>query len=222
MDSVAKFRVWVAENAPMLQIVYQNKYVGMLYDHFASLPAKDQRRVVAGGVAGVCLMILGFLLISYLSLWSTSRKTSQSYAMVNELMQYEKERKEKGVKIAALERNALLAIPGRFRQYLVDAGRSASISARMIKVEEKASAKSSDTADGEASADAGDLQTIEGTVRLERINLAQLKGYLQSVEFGSHRLQVTGVNISNDTQIRGYMSVELNVTAHVFQTTENQ
>ena len=40
MDSLEKAKEWVRENVPMLSQVWENKYVGMAYDRFASLPPR--------------------------------------------------------------------------------------------------------------------------------------------------------------------------------------
>jgi hypothetical protein len=54
------------------------------------------------------------------------------------------------------------------------------------------------------------------TVKLQRVNLSQLKNYLHGVEFGSYSLAVSSIKIKNDEKIRGYMDVELGIVAYLF------
>jgi hypothetical protein len=72
MDRMAKVREWINENAPMLNGVYQNKYVGMAYDRFASLPPSQQKQIMLGVFAGFFALVTGYVFIAYLSLWSVN------------------------------------------------------------------------------------------------------------------------------------------------------
>lgn len=67
MDGWTKFKEWVNENAPMLAVVYNNKYVGMGYDRFASLPAKQQKQTLLGILGGFVFIVVMFLFVPYLS-----------------------------------------------------------------------------------------------------------------------------------------------------------
>lgn len=44
MEDSSKIKTWISEKAPSLAILYKNKYVGMVYDRFASLPQKNKNR----------------------------------------------------------------------------------------------------------------------------------------------------------------------------------
>src|SRR5437899_1786864 len=84
MDSFSKFKEWVNEHVPMLAVVYENKYVGMAYDRFASLPPKQQRQVMIGVGLGIVAIITGFILSSYLSLWTYSGRADKYYQRIYE------------------------------------------------------------------------------------------------------------------------------------------
>lgn len=212
MDKWTKAKEWINENAPFLANVYQNKYVGMAWDRFASLPAKQQKQTILGTIGGVSFVVVAFLLYSYLSLWSSSGAAKDSYAMANLLQQYQKNRRDKAGQIQHLDRNMQLAAPGQFKDHLLSQGRAASISQRMMQVEEKPDA-------GEAEG-GRDVRMRQATVTLEKVNLNQLKGFLQNVEFGQYNLGVSSLKITNDDKIRGYMKVEMGVVAYLFQSEE--
>lgn len=212
MNKWTKVKEWIQENAPFLANLYQNKYIGMLYDRFASLPPKQQKQAILGSIGAVAFLVLSFLLMSYLTLWSSSQSAKDSYAMANLLLQFQKNRRDKAGQIQHLDRNAQLAGPGQFKEHLISQGRAASISQRMMQVEEKP-----DTNDGEPGRD---VRMRQATVTLERINLNQLKGFLQNVEFGPYNLGISSLKITNDDQIRGYMKVEMGVVAYLFQSEE--
>jgi hypothetical protein len=52
---------------------------------------------------------------------------------------------------------------------------------------------------------------------MQRVNLSQLKNFLNNVEFGPYNLSVSSIKITNDSKIRGYMNVDLGVVAYLFQ-----
>lgn len=213
MEKWVKIKEWINENAPLLANVYQNKYVGMAYDRFASLPPKQQKQTILGVLGALASLVVGFLLFSYLSLWSSSNQAKDSYAMVNLLLQHQKNKRDKASQIQHLDRNAQLAAPGQFKEHLLNQGRSASISQRMMQVEEKP-----DTGDSEPGRD---VRMRQATVTLDRVNLNQLKGFLQNVEFGPYNLGISSLKITNDDKIRGYMKVEMGVVAYLFQNEES-
>jgi len=216
MDTMTKVKEWLSENAPILSRLYENKYVGMVYDRFASLPPKQQRQVMMGGVLGVVAIIVIFILSSYMSLWSYSSRAEKYYSMVNMLQQYQKHWRDKSQEIQHLERNSQLGPPGAFKQYLLDQGRNASISPRMLQVEEK-----EDPGMREEDAKGGhEVGVKQATVKIQRVNLNQVKGFLQDLEFGPYNLSISSVKITNDDKIRGYMNVELGVIAYLFQAEE--
>jgi hypothetical protein len=216
MESTEKIKSWIAENAPALQGLYQNKYVGMVYDRFASLPPKQQKQLILGVFGGGVGLIALYIMISYFSLWSTSSKTTKSYEMVNMLLQYQKDRRDKGQEIQLLERNNALAGSGALKQALQDIARSSGISPKMAAIEEKGGA-SAESDDGKG---ATEVQGKEATIALQRINLTQLKNFLQNVEFGSYNILVSSIRISNDDKIRGYMKADLSVVAYLFKADE--
>ena len=216
MDNWIKAKEWINENAPMLAYLYQNKYVGMAYDRFASLPPKQQKQVVLGGFSAVVGIVVLFLFLSYISFWSAASTAKESYAMVTLLQQFQKNQRDKAGQIQHLERNAQLAQPGQFKEHLIVQGRAATISPRMIQVDEK-----SDGGEGEEGKGAREVKLKQATVTLERVNLMQLKNFLQNVEFGPYNLSVSSIKITNDDKIRGYMKVELGIVAYLFQTEES-
>ncbi|MBI4402716.1 MAG: hypothetical protein HY537_01065, partial [Deltaproteobacteria bacterium] len=183
MEPIRKLKDWLKENAPMLSVVYENKYVGMVYDRFASLPAKQQRQVLIGGFAGVIGIIFLYLFFSYWSLWSYSKKASRAYQMVALLQQHQKYRRDKSADINTLERNNQLASQGALKNHLVDLARSSAISAKLVQIEEK------DTEGGrgdDQKPESHEPKIKQATVKMQRLNLTQLKTFLENVEFGSY------------------------------------
>lgn len=217
MDSWTKVKEWVNENAPMLAVLYQNKYVGMAYDRFASLQAKQQKQVIFGSAGGLVAIVLGYIFLSYLSLWGSSGQATTAESMINMLQDYQKARRDKSGQIQNLERNNLLSAAGQFKTALTEDGRSAGISPRCIQVEEKP--------DGEGEAPdepkgSHDVKIKQATVSLQRVNLSQLRNFLNNVEFGTYNLSVSSIKITNDSKIRGYMNVDMGIVAYLFQTDE--
>lgn len=213
MMNVERAKDWIRENVPMLMIFVENKYIGMLYDRFASLPGAKQKQVILGTVGGVMALIMIHLLYSYLSLWSMQRQISQSHAMVSMLNAYQREQREQSGDIRLIERNAALAGSGSLKNYLIKQGRAATISARLIQADET---DEGGGAGEEGEAPKSDIQMKRATVKLQRVNLTQLKNFLQSVEFGNYSLDVSSIKIQNDAKLRGYMDVELGIVAYLF------
>lgn len=214
LDSWQKFDEWIKQHAPLLSKVYENKYAGMLYDRFASLPPKQQKQVLLGILGGGALFIFLVIFSSYISFWSYSSKASQAQAMVSMLQKYQKDRRAQESQIQVLERNNRFAQPDALKQHLIEAGRSANISPRMIKAEERGEL-------GERTADpkmGQDIKLKQASVKLERVNLNQLRSYLQTIEGGGYSLSIASLDISNDEKIRGYMNVEIGVVAYLFKT----
>ncbi len=215
MMNVERTKDWIRENVPMLMVFFENKYLGMLYDRFASLPSAKQKQVIVGTVGGVMGLVMIHLIYSYLSLWSVQRQVNQSHAMVSMLNQYQREQREQSGDIRLIERNAALAAPGSLKNYLIKQARAATISPRLVQADE------TDEGGGAADAETGtapksDIQMKRATVKLQRLNLTQLKAFLQSLEFGSYSLDVSSIKIQNDTKLRGYMDVELGIVAYLF------
>lgn len=211
MDRMAKVKEWINENAPMLNKVYQNKYVGMAYDRFASLPPSQQKQIIVGSFGAIVAMIAGYLLLSYLSLWSTNREVTHSMRMISLLQQHQKTQRNQGAEMANLERNNQLASPGQLKDHLSRQAQAAKISPRMTKIEETpASAGRGEDSKG------GDVRLKQATVQLEKVNLTQLMQFLNNVEFGGFNLSVSSIKITNDQKIRGYMNVEMGVVVYLF------
>ena len=219
MINTQKLKDWVNENAPMLATLYQNKYTGMLYDRFASLPTKQQKQVLIGGMGGVLALVVGFLLSLYTALWSDSSKSGGAYAMTNMIQQYQKNLRDKSGQIQQLEMQGQLAQPGQLKDYLLSAARNAGISPRSVAVDEKAE-QGKEEAGGGKEGNQG-LKIKQANLTIERINLAQLKNFLQGVEFGQYRLEISSLKVSNDDKVRGYMKTELTVLVYLFQKEEN-
>jgi hypothetical protein len=213
MDSVVKIKEWINENVPMLSKAYENKYVGMLYDRFASLPARRQRQWIAGIVGTIAIVLMGYLFFAYWSLWSTSVRVKEADRMANMLIQYQKQRRDKSSSIRSLSRNNSLSASGRLKQALTDVGRLSTISPRMITVDEKSD-------EGGDAKNVSDIQTKRATVTLTRVTLLQTTKYLKAVENGQYDLGITSLRITNDDKIRGYMKVELGIVAYLFQGDE--
>jgi type II secretory pathway pseudopilin PulG len=215
MDNITKIKGWIEQNVPMLKVVYENKYVGMGYDRFASLPSQQQRNVLLGTFSGLIAIIFLFLLSFYLGYWRSASKAEKAQAMTNLLLQYQKSRRNQDAQIQLLERNNLLNAPDALKNYLLEQGKISNISPRMIKAEEKSEPTGSDEGKGQQ-----DAKAKHATVKLEKINLNQLKAFLQSIENGSYNLIISSLKISNDDKIRGYMNVELGIVAYLFGTEE--
>ena len=215
MDSWRKTKEWINENAPMLAKVYENKYVGMAYDRFGSLPPKQQKQVLLGGVFGFIGVVCLFLFSMYVSLWSTSNKSQQAYSMVNMLLQFQKTRRVQEAQVQVLERNNVLSGENALKDYIMKTAQNANISPRMIRADEKR-----DAGDAEDPKAPQEVKMKQASVKLERVNLNQLRLFLQNLEFGNYNLSVSSVKVTNDDKIRGYMNVELGVVAYLFPSEE--
>jgi hypothetical protein len=215
MESVTKIKTWIDEKAPGLAIIYQNKYVGMLYDRFASLPPKKQKQLVLGSIAACVAVVSLYLISSYISFWSTSSATQQIYEMNNLVQQYQKYRRDRTDELQVLTRNNSLAAPGQLKQVLLQSAAGVGISPRMIQVEER----------GEAGVGGKDpkkkeVKIKEATISLQRVNLTQMTNYLKSIEYGNFNLQVSSLKIVNDDKLRGYLNVDCTVMAYLFEADE--
>lgn len=212
MSRTEQLRTWIKENVPLLEQVYQNKYVGMVYDRFASLSVKRQKQVILGVATGFLFLIGVYLLSSYWSIWTRSSKISQYQNMTQLLREYQKQQKEQSVEMQTLDKNSRLASPGRFKEYVVSQGRSAGISPRMIQVDERG-----DTPDGDSS----EMRVKQATVHLDKVNLKQLRTFLQLLDTGELSLSIANLKISNDDKVRGYMNSDLTLSAYLFRASED-
>jgi len=211
MDKINKTKEWIKQNAPMLAVFYENKYVGMAYDRFASLPTIRQRQVILGVFGGVGFIVFGVLLSLYVSVWGEMAKADKAQSMMDMLLKFQKSRRSQEAELQQLEKNRGLGIQDGLRLYLIEQGKLANISPRMIKAEERPEAGP------DASKGTSDISIKQASIRLEKINLTQLKDFLRNVEFGSYSLIVSSIQISNDDKVRGYMNVELGVVAYLFK-----
>lgn len=214
MEGITKVKAWINEHVPMLSNLYENKYVGMVYDRFASLHPKQQKQVILGALAGILAMIVGYIVASYVQLWSQSGKLQESNEMIALLQQYQKTQRQQSTSIGALERSNRLASPDELKKLVYSYGSSAAISPRMIKVEQKAEA--TPPAGGEDSKST-DIQVKQATITLEKINLRQLKAFLTNLEFNEPNLAISSVAVKNDDKIRGYMNVVFGVVLYLFK-----
>lgn len=202
----------------MVSNLYENKYVGMVYDRFASLPPRQQKQLLIGILAGSAFIVSLYLFMAYLSLWNYSSRTKEASSMTNLLLQYQKSRRDKSQQIKVLSRNSQLSAPGQFKQHLNEIGRTSNISPRMMKIEEKGEVG---TREEDGKANQSEVKIKTATVTLEKITLSQLTTFLRNIEFGQFNLQVSSLRISNDSKTRGYMTVELGIVAHLFETEES-
>lgn len=208
MSRSEAIRGWIKENAPILTQVYENKYVGMVYDRFASLSVKRQKQVILGGFALTIGIIALYLLSSYWSVWSRAAKISDYQAMTQLLRDYQKQQREQSAEMQNMDKNARLSAQGQFKEFIISQGKAAGISPRMMQVEEKP-----DASEGES----GEVKVRQAAVHVDKVNLRQLKILLQNVESGEYNLSVSNLKISNDDKIRGYMNVDLTVSAYLFR-----
>lgn len=200
----------------MLTLLYENKYVGMAYDRFASLPPTQQKRLIfifMGSLFGGATL---YLLISYYTLWSISSQNKNALAMGALLQQYQKIKRDKSAEISRLEGNSILSGPGQFKQKLLDIGRQTGISPRMMEATEKGEA-SARSDEGKASTE---VKVKQATVTLQKVTLPQIVNFLRNIETGQLNLNISSMKIKGDEQMRGYMNVEFSVLAYLFPPEE--
>lgn len=212
-NRMTKVKEWINENIPGLAKVYENKYVGMAYDHFASLLPSQQKQIILGVFVGFFALVAGYFFISYLSLWSTKGKVEQSYKMVSLLQQHQKTQRSQSSEMANLEKNNQLASPGQMKEHIVRQAQAARISPRMIKVEE-----APESAGRGEDSKGGDIRLKQANVTLDKVNLSQLAQFLNFIEFGGFNLSVSSIKITNDSKVRGYMNVEMTIVVYLFST----
>jgi hypothetical protein len=194
----------------MLTVVYDNKYVGMVYDRFASLDPKQQKQVILGIFGGILALIVGYMSISYIELWNTGKRVGQANDMITMLQQYQKDQRQESASLAALERSSQLASPEAFKKMIYQYAQAASISSRTVRIDER----------GEAKGDAklSDIKVKQATVTLERINLTQLREFLANLEFKEPNVGISSISVKNDEKLRGYMSATFSIIVYLFQS----
>ena len=200
----------------MLAHLYENKYVGMAYDRFASLPPVQQKQLILSFIGVVSGSIGLYLLISYISLWNLNSRIKGASVMSAHLQQYQKIKRDKSLELASLDSNAALAAPGQLKAKLLDIGRVTGISPRMMEANEK----SEMAARSDESKASTELKIKGASVSLQKITIRQLVAFLKNVESGQYKLTVTGLRIKNDEQLRGYMNVDFDVMAYLFSPEE--
>lgn len=213
-DGIQKFKSWMNENAPTLTIIYDNKYVGMAYDRFASLPPRQQKQAILGGFGAVVGLFVLYILSAYWSLWGVRSQISDYHSMITLMQQYQKVQRDQGGSDGASSQLNSLARPGAFKDFLVREGQKVNISSRLIKVEEKPDSINPEGEQG--------IKIRQATVNLERVNLTQLRRFLTAVEFGGQNVSVSSIRIVNETNddLRGYMNVDLGVVAYLLSGAE--
>lgn len=212
MEQTSKLKTWIREQVPMLTLLYENKYVGMAYDRFGSLPPAQQRRLIFATIGILAGGVTLYLALAYFSLWSLSQQSKEALSMGALLQQYQKIQRDKSQEIQGFERNTSLSSPGQLKQKLLDIGRSTGISPKMMEATERDEA-SARAEDGKPSSE---LKIKHATVSVQKVNLTQLVNYLKTVEGGDYNLNVSSLNVKTDNQIRGYMNVNLEVMATIF------
>lgn len=212
MDKIQKIKEWIRENIPSLLLLFENKYVGMVYDRYASLPSKQQRQLFLGGIGSIVGVVFFYILLAYWSLWSSASRTNDYKRMTDMIYDHQRVKQEQDDKIKELDRNGPLASNGELKKFLQDQSRTASISNKLIEVDEKPERPAPES----GQKGIGQAKIKEATVVLNRITLAQLKNYLMSVEFGQFNLRVSSLKITNDDKLRGYMKAEFSVAAYLF------
>lgn len=203
MATMDRVRGWVKENAPMLTVLYENKYLGMFYDRFASLPPKQQKQVLLGSLAAVAGVFFLYFFVSYLSLWSSGARTQQAYSMVDELGRFQRTMREKTMRLVRFEQEAGLGTGG-LKELVNELARSASISPRLVETTEKPPVQG----DGPS--------TKSASVRMQRVTLSQWVSFLKAVEGGNRPISISRLRAVNDDKLRGYMTVELDLSMPVF------
>lgn len=204
-----QIKTWTLQNLPALAVLYQNKYVGMVYDRFASLTSRRQRQVIYGVIGGVSGAIFLSVLVAYLGLWSMRERQRDYFGMVKMLREHQIDQGQQSSEIQVLERNNRLAASGQFKSHLQDLAKFAAISPRMVQVEEMP-----------FSNEGGELRLRQATVQLEKVNLRQLKTYVQAIEGGDYRISVSSLRVLNDDKLRGYMNASLSVVAYIFSPSQ--
>lgn len=203
MSTVERVKGWVKENAPMLTVLYENKYVGMAYDRFASLPPKEQKQTLLAVIGGFAALVFGYLLVSYLSVWSDSSKAKNSQKMVNEIQAYQRTMREKLARLQAIQSVSSFGGEGQLKAHLTGIARGVSISPRMIEVVEQ----------GEDQMAGAKVRKAQ--VKLQRMTLSQWVGFVRGLERAPQRVSLVSLKATNDEKLRGYMQVEIGVVAPV-------
>lgn len=212
MGTKDKIKVWIREQVPMLTLIFENKYVGMAQDRFASLPPLLQKRILIGlilssfGFAGI------YLTVSYIQLWQLSSRAQEASALSTVLIRYQKTLQDKASELREIEGGDNLSAPGKLKQKLLDLGRFAGISPKLIQTAEEGV----QTVPATAGKTGGERKYKKATVTLEKVTLPQIIKYINSVESSPDTLSIASLRLSSDEKLRGYMGVNLEVHAQIF------
>ena len=195
---------WINENVPMLKRLIRNKYVDMMYDRFASLDAQRQRQIIIGTIAALILLLVFIVFMGYSSYWAVLRQTQRTRSLAYACLQFQRELQESAVlqeKGAVREQD--VAEHQDLRQVVMDAARMAHFPPQSVIVEPLPA----DAPPGPGLTSGS--STPSSQIRIERMNLLQLKMFLQRLELGPQRFAVERIQIANDDKVRGFMRVDI-------------
>lgn len=215
MEQTGKLKSWIKEQVPMLTLLYENKYVGMAYDRFASLPPTQQRRLIFSVIGLIFGGVTLYLLIAYYSLWSISSQNKSALTMSVLLQQYQKIKRDRSQEIAKIEGNSMLSGPGQLKQRLLDVARQTGISPKMTNANESGEA----SARSDENAASTEVKIKQATITLDKVTLPQIVTFLRNTE--SSNLNISSMKIRKDEKLRGYMNVELQVMVYLFPAEES-
>lgn len=211
MSTKDKIKIWIREQVPMLTLVYENKYVAMASDRFASLPQKTQKHILMGIVLGSFGFVSIFLLVNYIQLYKMNSRAKEASALSTVLVRYQKTLQDKAADLRDIESGGNLNEPGKLKQKLSDLGRFSGISAKLIQADEQGIQTSPPL--GKTGSE---RRFKKAQVTLEKVTLPQIIKYINSVESSRDALSIASLKINSDEKLRGYMGVVLEVHAQVF------
>lgn len=200
-----KAKKWLQENAPNL---VENKYLGMVYDRFASLPPNQQRWLTLGSLGTVCSIILIWLFSSYLTYFEYTGRANGAQKMLSILAKYEAQKSDSSSANDSVQRNTELLRANALKNFIMGQARIAKISTRSIEVDERM---------GGSAEEPGGPKSKMATVKLQRVNLDQLLEFVKGIEFGIYSIGISSVKIDNDEKYRGYMNAEFSMVAHLLE-----
>jgi hypothetical protein len=196
----------------MLTLLFENKYVGMAQDRFASLPPLTQKRILMGLVLSVFSAVGVYLTINYIELWQLNTRAKEASALSTVLIRYQKTLQDKASELREVEGGSNLNNPGMLKQRLLDLGRFAGIAPKLIQTDEQGVLTVPTT--GEKTGSERKFQ--KATVTLEKVTLPQIIKYINSVESSRDALSISGLRIYSDEKLRGYMGLNLEIHAQIF------
>lgn len=211
MSTKDKIKLWIREQVPMLTLVYENKYIAMASDRFASLPPKTQKHILMGMVVGCFGFAVIFLIANYIQLFRINSRAKEASALSTVLIRYQKTLQDKAADLRDIESGSNLNEPGKLKQKLSDLGRFSGISAKLIQANEQGVQTSP------SSGKAGSERRFKkAQITLEKVTLPQIIKYINNVESSRDALSIASLKINSDEKLRGYMGVVLEVHAQLF------